>query len=165
MAKRKVEKLSPQYLAGLFDGEGCVNFTIRGKSRQLIIRVTIVNTNEDILNMLYCKFGGMLCQSQNKKHPEWKIFRSITWRANTAEEFLKIIEPYSIIKANQIKLALEYFNFKRNKDGRYIEKLIPRKDNSKCLRFYKKLAPEIKVKELEYKNAMHELNRKGREVN
>lgn len=157
--------LSPQYLAGLFDGEGCVNFTIRGKSKQLIIRVTIVNTDENILKILNAQFGGMMTVKQNPKQPTWKTFRAITWRGDMAEEFLKLIEPYSIIKSNQIKLALEYFEFKRQKEGRYVIRLDPRKDNPKQVRYVRTLSPEIKIKEQEYKNMMHDLNRKGQAVN
>jgi len=159
------KQLSPQYLAGLFDGEGCVSLTVSGKSRRVIVRVSIVNTDENILNLLKNQLGGMMASRQNPDHPDWKMFRSITWGNNTAEHFLKLIEPYSIIKSRQIKLALEFLEFKKQKEGRFVDGLTPRKDNPKCLRFVRKLAPEVIIREQQYKNMMHDLNRKGQVVN
>src|SRR5271166_3856286 len=94
------------YVAGLFDGEGCVNFTQSGKQKTWVIRVMIRNTDHDIILYLQALFGGRI---EEKKlypgKPHWKP--SYCWRLDwdAAIGFLVAIEPWVRIKKDQILVA------------------------------------------------------------
>src|SRR3990167_4655443 len=59
----KIQKLSPAelgYIAGIIDGEGCINISVK-KQRQgesLTCRLTIGNTNEELLKTIQEWIGG-----------------------------------------------------------------------------------------------------------
>lgn len=93
------------YIAGFFDGEGCVNFTTRGKHRSVLVRVLIRNTDLSIIEHIRSLFGGRIEIARFKTKPHWKP--SYCWRidADQAVDFLCIIEPYVRIKTEQILLA------------------------------------------------------------
>lgn len=84
---------SPEYLDGLFDGEGCVYWDGRG------IRVSVTNTYKPVLDEILMWYGGSVRRMANK------IWR---WEASgsTAVEFLEHRMECSI-KADQIVLAID----------------------------------------------------------
>lgn len=105
------------YWAGLFDGEGCVQIvTTNGKGH--CPKVSVVNTHLGILRTLRDTYGGSLLPHQKlqKAHhlPSW------TWAAsaNIAIQFLQDIQPYSVIKRDQIDLALEFSTRRRKTSNR-----------------------------------------------
>ena len=90
------------YVAGLFDGEGCVNFT---KCRNIKIpRVCITNTNLEILESLQKSFGGFI-QKGYRPQKHWK--QSYHWTISNAKacEFLTKIYAWVCIKKEQIWLV------------------------------------------------------------
>jgi len=99
------------YFAGLFDGEGCVyiystNKTLRSKNKKHVLSVVINNTNPVIIQELLKNFGGYLQYQEAKGNRRalwyWKM------SAKKAENFLKIIFPYLIVKKAEVELALEF---------------------------------------------------------
>lgn len=87
------------YVAGFFDGEGCINF---GRCRATIFpRILVVNTDRSILEMLQRKFGGDIKPLSLRK-PGWK--QGWLWRLSwsRAVDFLSAIEPYVRVKDRQI---------------------------------------------------------------
>jgi hypothetical protein len=113
-------KFTREYMAGLFDGEGCVNISrcsriTRGnKHTQIILRCFIVNTNQEILRFLKLKFGGSLSAplSLNKERG-WKPFCSWKLCYDKAAKFLEWILPSCFIKREQIILALDFHKFQK----------------------------------------------------
>src|SRR5215831_10670720 len=101
-----LERETLAYIAGLFDGEGCVNFTRSGQSKTWVIRVMIRNTDRGIIEYVQSLFGGRI---ETKKayagKPLWKP--SYCWRADwdAAISFLVQIEPWIRIKKEQIYCA------------------------------------------------------------
>ena len=84
------------YAAGLFDGEGCVQFT---RCRSWIHpRILVVNTHRGVLEDLQHQFGGDI-NSLRHRRPRWKS--SWMWRLNggAAVRFLDRINPWLVIKA------------------------------------------------------------------
>lgn len=153
-------KLSAEYLAGFFDGEGCVNFTVRGKNRQMIPRVMIVNTDSKIMNLIYKQFGGYLNIKEHKKHLNWKPSITITLKSTNMVKFLNYIRPYCILKKKQIELIFEFLKFKENGQEFDIE-LVPRKDNQNMVRQVRRRSKKTLKKEIQFKEKMHNLNQKG----
>ena len=127
------------YLAALIDGEGCISITRRIKEgekltrihktranthpyKMFTMRVTITNTNLQIMKWLIFNFGGVYYQKRpaNEKHKagyEWRP----RGRSNVKTMLTNIL-PWMVIKPEQVKNALKYIemtiNGERNPDKR-----------------------------------------------
>lgn len=99
------------YIAGFFDGEGCVRIKQAnqgGNSYYLIAHIT--NTNPIILKKVQGLFGGNTrLQEKGKNKPiyNWYITSS------EANDFLKVLYPFLIEKKSQAELGI---NFHQNKE-------------------------------------------------
>jgi hypothetical protein len=97
-----VARLSPQWLAGFFDGEGCVyGGLIRGYP---YITVTIPQKTAGILAIIALKFPTRLvyCQT-NKNHV-------LQYSGRKAIPILEFMKDFAIIKKKEIELGLELAN-------------------------------------------------------
>ena len=95
------------YLAGLFDGEGCIFVSRQNSGRSHYLGVTITNTNVGVLKLAKRMFGGSIRQnSDSRKHRT----TSWVWRivSNQAENALKTLLPYLRIKRQEAELALDF---------------------------------------------------------
>jgi len=91
--------LSDEYLAGLFDGEGCVVTGLHGKGMRARVAICMGNA-EDLFLQIQSQFGGSVRQD---KRGYWH------WQASSqkAVSFLRAIEPFLLVKRNQALLAIE----------------------------------------------------------
>jgi hypothetical protein len=122
------DKTKWSYLAAMIDGEGCIaiwrtearahDFSVSGKTYgSFNMRITITNTNVDLMRWLVASFGGsyILKRDWSKSDNPWK--NSYEWRPkgenNTKQTLLGIL-PYLVIKREQAKLGLEYIALPRN---------------------------------------------------
>ena len=98
------------YLAGFFDGEGCVRI-IKGKNHlgnvQYSLRVIVSNTNDYVLHLYKLSFGGRI-QKRKYKKPEWRDCYAWELSSTRAYDFLKCVYPYLILKKAQADLAFEF---------------------------------------------------------
>lgn len=102
--------LDPAYVAGIVDGEGCISiFRSRKQAKsgryqwlthQLVL--TVANLDINLLNSLREAYGGGLHGVRYPDPHQW----SVTGEA--AEEVIRLIKPWLIVKAEQAKLALEF---------------------------------------------------------
>lgn len=102
------------YAAGILDGEGCI--TIRHDEREgrpehtYTPRITIVNTNYQVIDWFYQNFGGNV--SKRKKQKEgWK--EQFVWILNSPEEvqlFIEKVYKFLIIKKKQAQIILYFIN-------------------------------------------------------
>jgi hypothetical protein len=104
--------MTPAYLAGFFDGEGSVGIYLCGTSAwHLRVQISQANTEEAtrLLGSLRAEYGGSI-SVVNKALDR----RGLLWQTSgpRAAAFLEVIRPYSILKADQIDVALAY---QRNK--------------------------------------------------
>ncbi len=101
--------ISNEYVAGLFDGEGYVGVSLNPVHGTWKFQVTITNNYLPVLEGIQRVFGGSLVQP---KHADDGREGKSSWTWNTysknAKNFLRAIEPHSIIKRRQIELALQY---------------------------------------------------------
>lgn len=97
-------QISDQWTAGFFDGEGSVSVLRRkrGNFVEHMLACAVGQNDQRPLLAIRNEYGGSQC---NSKTPSgcWR------WRIHggAAESFLKRIRPHSIVKADQIDLALE----------------------------------------------------------
>lgn len=105
-------QLPLEYVAGLFDGEGCVTI-LKSKRKgrknyQFHLQVAIANTFKPILDMIQKQFGfgsvGM-CNHGNEKH---SISYQLRITGEDTERFLNLIYPFTVIKKSQIEVGLEF---------------------------------------------------------
>ena len=107
------------YLAGLFDGEGCIHVAkvdYHGKGTahseygyRLDIHITM--THEPVVKWLVANFGGVYYGSSwNTEHnPKWKpAYRWVPKGKKNKEELLLGILPYLIVKRSIALVGLEF---------------------------------------------------------
>ncbi len=101
------------YMAGLFDGEGCVHINKwRGRSKKgdaysLLVQIKMCDGR--LLTHLHQQFGGNLALDRrsliNPRHSDIQV-----WRVGCAKakDFLESILPYLKLKKLQAKLAIQF---------------------------------------------------------
>jgi hypothetical protein len=98
------------YLAGFFDGEGCISIT-KGKNHlgntQYSLRVIVSNTNDYVLKLFKFSFGGRI-QKRKLSRPNWRDCYAWELSSTKAYDFLKCIHPYLVIKKAEAELAFEF---------------------------------------------------------
>ena len=116
------------YIAGLFDGKGHVG--LYGRNRKSTensrrgaqgssynLRVQVTSTDRVIVDWLVNKFKGLSYSStwDNRKNDDpgrdvntWKDTHQFLLTSRNAEEFLKCILPYLIIKKERAELGIEF---------------------------------------------------------
>lgn len=96
------------YLAGLFDGEGCIGYYFKSKIKCHVASLAIYNTNTKVMQWIKDKTGyGGIYLNKGGKHCGWQ------WQLNSRSqiiEFLKVIRPYLIIKADQVDLLFSLWD-------------------------------------------------------
>lgn len=103
-----------QYLAGFFDGEGCIQIvrTNEKKHPQYDLRIMVANTHEGVLRRLVEAFGCG-CISHRRQRAHWRMCFFWVCSCRDAEHVLKLIAPYLIVKREQVRIALDVQKVKR----------------------------------------------------
>jgi len=120
---------SVMYFAGFFDGEGSVSVIPHTKyPKSIIVSAQVSQVDPRPLIVLKELFGGSLCQTKNRKpsgqdgHMIWKW--AVTHK--DAERFLKAIQPYCIVKKEQIDIALKIRSLVRTRGGNAQNRVLPK---------------------------------------
>lgn len=157
--------LSVDYIAGFFDGEGSIGIT-GGPHRRTVgqrtwLRISITNTDVAILTAIRQRVGGTLSKGR-LLGKGWKEHRELRFLGYEAIEFLKTIQPIVRVKARQVALALEYWEFTHRPDAeRYDLVRGGQTTNFSGTRCVKVRKPAVIKRELDFKQRMHKLNKKG----
>lgn len=127
-------ELEKAYLAGLFDGEGCISLS-RGVSsyndrsyHQLMI--TVGMANKEGVEMFHREFGGTFTAIE-KVHlnPNWStIYRWQVSSGKDCSKFLEVIGPYLRIKRPLVQLALDFISTIRRGRSPVTEDLQTKRD-------------------------------------
>lgn len=96
MAEKRNTELA--YIAGIFDGEGCVHI-----DNALKLRINISNNNTAVLKWIKCLFGGAVYIYATRKNNAQYIISG-----RSAIAMLKAILPYLRIKREKALKAIEY---------------------------------------------------------
>lgn len=111
--------LSPQYLAGFFDGEGCVRIErvyvkyVRGpnkgkyRSRPVYrLAVKISQARPEVLLLMQQQFnGGCMTHCHGNVTAKRTHAHQLEFRGQRARDFLSVISDYIVIKKAEIELA------------------------------------------------------------
>lgn len=100
--------MTPEYLAGFFDGEGTIGISCeRGKVFR--VRCAIANTSLEVLLRIRETFGGNLVpRPYNPKYPNAMAQHALYWSGtHNCRAILKTIRPFSIVKRTEIDLVLD----------------------------------------------------------
>lgn len=103
--------VSAAYLAGLFDGEGCIYVfeasckRKHGVVKQMMARFVIANTHLPTLEAIKCDWGGFVTavKSNGGSLPNYRLDIS---GHESLLNVLKAMQPYLIVKRDQVDLFL-----------------------------------------------------------
>lgn len=105
-----MRKTEAAYIAGFFDGEGCI-CCVKSRNNNLRLRVTIVQRTSPVLRKI-AKL--MNCGKVHKKKTDSSYGNSLfVWYINDQVSLLKFIQvvlPYSIVKKKQLELGLKFLS-------------------------------------------------------
>lgn len=98
------------YLAGIFDGEGCVYITVRAR-RYLELHVTIASTTMPFLRALHAEAGSPGTVSFRARNGTRGKKPIGAWHmaGKTAAVFLAVVRPWVRMKRENITTALEFY--------------------------------------------------------
>jgi hypothetical protein len=105
-------KVSPQWLAGFFDGEGCVHARVNAKGNTLV-RISITQRNKFVLSLVCTKFLPTEFRNRIsvlKNGTETTETWEAIWVGESAVDLLRYIAPYSVVKQKLISLAIEFYS-------------------------------------------------------
>jgi LAGLIDADG endonuclease len=107
--------MTPDYLAGLFDGEGCIDVQVMypqaptAKGRLYVrprVRLCMADSARPLMELIHHVFGGHIVSRKSTMKNQQSSW-SLEWLSNDAiRELLLTILPHLILKREQAKLAL-----------------------------------------------------------
>ena len=108
------DQLFLAWAAGFFDGEGSVlvNPRLNGSAHSLFVSVT--QQHPFALHMLKNRFGGNVTPDKTATSDSYERKKGATliwrWKASSTEafKFLELVQPYVVVKADQVRVALEF---------------------------------------------------------
>lgn len=148
------------YYAGFTDGEGCIGISkatnkLGGINTNLTVQ--IAQCKPEVLEKLRDIFGGTSSTTTlNLNNKKQSNCSKITLVGKRAAEFLSFIEPYAVVKKNQILNGLSYWNFKTQPKEVLMEKV--KVGNG---RYTWKRSESTLRKEQNFYNLMKILNKRG----
>ena len=103
-------KAEPAYLAGFFDGEGCVrvNKTPTKNTISYHLIVTIANNDRSVLDSCKELYGGDVRPKGKRDCFSWSLFSKAS-----IEKFLMDSLPYLVVKRDEALVALEFVQLRR----------------------------------------------------
>lgn len=103
-----------EYLAGYFDGEGCVSF-VKALKQYPSLRISIASADKEILELFSAQFGGAVHKekSQGRKRQMYRWTKT----GEDAQNILRQLAPFLIGKRPQAELAL-IPDFRKGKVGK-----------------------------------------------
>jgi hypothetical protein len=90
--------LTDEYIAGFFDGEGCIYINPVGR-----VGVSITQKKPEVLKMISEKYGGSI-----RLHD--RACATFKWEVSSRKEmlfFLKRILPYTVVKTEEIQIGIQ----------------------------------------------------------
>jgi|SRR6476660_301504 len=100
-----LSRLTPEWLAGFFDGEGCVSIVRRHGVPSLT--VNIVQAEYNILALIMMKFDGDRKPVYRRSQSDKKKNYLIQFTGKNALPFLEYIRPHVILKRKLVEWAIE----------------------------------------------------------
>ena len=141
--------LSKSYIAGLFDGEGCIFIQCTGPRKGGIpyytLRATINMVHKPIIEMLAEQFdASIIVHRKDKKNPKHRVSYEMCLNTTRARDFLAIVYDELVVKKEEARLAIEF----QNHMNEYRHKMLSMSlaDTQKVIEYRERL--RLRVKEL-----------------
>jgi hypothetical protein len=103
------------WAAGFFDGEGCVLVEMSKEKAckhgyRTSLHTTVTQTSVPCLQLFLERFGGSIVTTENKTPSgrRWAVQYRWSVRNEKALLFLQAIEPFVVVKKEQVQAALKY---------------------------------------------------------
>jgi len=114
-------EIIPSYVAGFFDGEGCVcivptQFKKRKDGSRVpgtLIHITITNTHLEVLQRIHARYGGTIQPLRDNRMRRRQLYNLRVMGCERQKTFLRDMLPFSIVKREQIEIGLEYLETQR----------------------------------------------------
>ena len=106
------------WLAGFFDGEGCISFNshlVSGRGRRWVLKLVLANTHWPSVKRAAAMFPGLGCvHARMYRGKKWKPL--LLWSVSSvqAELVLSALMPYLVAKRDEAELALEAVALRRS---------------------------------------------------
>ena len=102
------------YVAGLFDGEGSVDFKRRKEKRGNVqnILMRIEMTDEDVLNWVHEKLGVGTVRKRNRSpsvKAHWKDRWVYSVRFRQAYQVAKLLWPFAQVKLHKLEQIIDHY--------------------------------------------------------
>lgn len=114
-----------RYLAGFFDGEGCVAIYRAGNGRGHTLSVQITQNksieSDQLLEELQAEYGGSITSVKGDKAWHYSI------GSKNAAKLLEDIAPWLRLKRTEVSLALEWFHGRSSVQSRDVNGRLTRK--------------------------------------
>jgi hypothetical protein len=112
--KKLVNVTDAAYIAGLFDGEGSVDFAKRKEKRGNVqaILMRIEMTDQTVLNWVHETLGVGTVRKRNRspsRKAHWKDAWVYSVRFRDALHVCKILWPYTIVKLHKIEQIIDHY--------------------------------------------------------
>ena len=101
------QHVSPQYIAGLIDGEGCFDFNLHKRCCISRLRIGLVERDSHILNLLHKQYGGTM-QRVDAGHPDHSPQKIWYLRNKRLEPLLDDTLPYLVIKKRHVQIIQKF---------------------------------------------------------
>lgn len=108
------------YVAGFFDGEGCITTSIvkkkARKTHHIYSIIVITNTNLAVLEYIQSIFSfGRITEKKYDPGRKTRCWAYIIDASSLVLEFLEAIRPYLLVKVEQADLAISYLKSRLSK--------------------------------------------------
>lgn len=100
------------YLAGVFDGEGCISITKSYEHRGSALLCHVRMCNKEVPELFQKTFGGSLLFTPSRNE-RWRDLWSWQVACKVALAFLTALEPYLIVKKSHASLGIEFQEARR----------------------------------------------------
>lgn len=99
------------YIAGFFDGEGCVVISKRKPYRDkkytsYNLVTNISNTDKDVVDYIHSVIGGSI--RENKKGKRYRVCYANVFSSEQSYQLLKYLLPYLKVRRKQAELAIKF---------------------------------------------------------
>lgn len=98
-------RITPQWLAGFFDGEGCVS-VVRYRYGLPALRVDLIQSEYNILYLIGLKFGKQPT-AKTRRNPMSKQGWCLSFGGKNAIPFLEFIRPHVVLKRKLVEWGIE----------------------------------------------------------
>ena len=117
------DKIFLAWAAGFFDGEGCVLVELSKQKAckhgfRTVLHATVTQTSLPCLELFLDRFGGKIVTNEHKTPTgrRWAVQYRWSVKNDDAIAFLKAIQPYCVVKREQVDVAVSYPT--KGEDGR-----------------------------------------------